>query len=191
MNKFMLSITASSGEFYQGDCEDLTLPISDGIYGVQAGHNPVLVALHMGILHFVVDGKARDVLVGDGIAEVTPAYVMVLVDSAENPEDIDKNRAEAARIRAEERLQHKQSMHEYYQSKMRWIVPCSVCRPPQSISVKAASLFLYNKKPPRAGKLHGEVFSVCQQCKNYITGSFFLGGRPVRCRALRPHILPA
>ena len=111
MNKFMLSITASSGEFYQGDCEDLTLPISDGIYGVQAGHNPVLVALHMGILHFVVDGKARDVLVGDGIAEVTPAYVMVLVDSAENP-------AEAARIRAEERLQHKQSMHEYYQSKI-------------------------------------------------------------------------
>jgi F-type H+-transporting ATPase subunit epsilon len=111
MNKFMLSITASSGEFYQGDCEDLTLPISDGIYGVQAGHNPVLVALHMGILHFVVDGKARDVLVGDGIAEVTPAYVMVLVDSAEN-------RAEAARIRAEERLQHKQSMHEYYQSKI-------------------------------------------------------------------------
>ena len=108
MNKFMLSITASSGEFYQGDCEDLTLPISDGIYGVQAGHN----------LHFVVDGKARDVLVGDGIAEVTPAYVMVLVDSAENPEDIDKNRAEAARIRAEERLQHKQSMHEYYQSKI-------------------------------------------------------------------------
>ena len=64
MNKFMLSITASSGEFYQGDCEDLTLPISDGIYGVQAGHNPVLVALHMGILHFVVDGKARDVLGG-------------------------------------------------------------------------------------------------------------------------------
>ena len=42
----------------------------------------------------------------------------MLVDSAENPEDIDKNRAEAARIRAEERLQHKQSMHEYYQSKI-------------------------------------------------------------------------
>ena len=27
MNKFMLSITASSGEFYQGDCEDLTLSL--------------------------------------------------------------------------------------------------------------------------------------------------------------------
>ena len=118
MDKFILNITASSGEFYQGDCESLTLPTSDGVYGVQAGHNPVLVAIHMGILHFEVNGESRDILVGDGIAEVTPAYVMVLVDSAERPEDIDKNRAEAARIRAAERLQHKQSMHEYYQSKI-------------------------------------------------------------------------
>ena len=111
MNKFMLNITASSGEYYQGDCEDLVLPISDGVYGIQAGHSPVLVAIHMGILHFEVNGESQDILVGDGIAEVTPAYVMVLVDSAENPEDIDKNRAE-------ERLQHQQSMHEYYQSKI-------------------------------------------------------------------------
>ena len=118
MNKFMLNITASSGEYYQGDCEDLVLPISDGVYGIQAGHSPVLVAIHMGILHFEVNGESQDILVGDGIAEVTPAYVMVLVDSAERPEDIDKNRAEAARIRAEERLQHQQSMHEYYQSKI-------------------------------------------------------------------------
>ena len=118
MNRFILNITASSGEFYQGNCENLVLPIGDGVYGVQAGHSPVLVALHMGILHFDADGESRDVLVGDGIAEVTPSYVMVLVDSAERPEDIDKNRAEAARIRAEERLHHKQSMHEYYQSKI-------------------------------------------------------------------------
>ena len=118
MNRFILNITASSGEFYQGNCENLVLPIGDGVYGVQAGHSPVLVALHMGILHFDADGESRDVLVGDDIAEVTPSYVMVLVDSAERPEDIDKNRAEAARIRAEERLQHKQSMHEYYQSKI-------------------------------------------------------------------------
>ena len=118
MEKFILNITASSGEFFQGECESLTLPTADGQYGVQAGHSPVLVAIHMGILHFEVNGESRDILVGDGIAEVTPPYVMVLVDSAERPEDIDKNRAEAARIRAEERLQHKQSMHEYYQTKI-------------------------------------------------------------------------
>ena len=68
--------------------------------------------------HALARGAHREVLVGDGIAEVTPTFVLLLVDSAERPEDIDRNRAEAARIRAEERLQHKQSMHEYYQSKI-------------------------------------------------------------------------
>ena len=118
MNSFILNITASSGEFYQGSCESMVLPVKDGVYGVQAGHSPVLVAIHMGMLKFTVDGETREILVGYGIAEVTPTFVLLLVDSAERPEDIDKNRAEAARIRAEERLQHKQSMHEYYQTKI-------------------------------------------------------------------------
>ena len=118
MNSFILNITASSGEFYQGSCESMVLPVKDGVYGVQAGHSPVLVAIHMGMLKFTVDGETREILVGDGIAEVTPTFVLLLVDSAERPEDIDQNRAEAARIRAEERLQHKQSMHEYYQTKI-------------------------------------------------------------------------
>ena len=118
MNSFILNITASSGEFYQGSCESMVLPVTDGVSGVQAGHSPVLVAIHMGMLKFTVDGETREILVGDGIAEVTPTFVLLLVDSAERPEDIDKNRAEAARIRAEERLQHKQSMHEYYQTKI-------------------------------------------------------------------------
>lgn len=118
MNSFILNITASSGEFYQGSCESMVLPVKDGVYGVQDGHSPVLVAIHMGMLKFTVDGETREILVGDGIAEVTPTFVLLLVDSAERPEDIDKNRAEAARIRAEERLQHKQSMHEYYQTKI-------------------------------------------------------------------------
>ena len=121
MNKFMLNITASSGEFYQGDCEDLVLPTGDGVYGVQAGHNPVLVAIHMGILHFEVNGEARDILVGDGIAEVTPAYVMVLVDSAERPEDIDKNRAEAA-------CSTRRACMNIIRARSHCSVPCSVCR---------------------------------------------------------------
>ena len=95
MNSFILNITASSGEFYQGSCESMVLPVKDGVYGVQAGHSPVLVAIHMGMLKFTVDGETREILVGDGIAEVTPTFVLLLVDSAERPEDIDKNRAEA------------------------------------------------------------------------------------------------
>ena len=116
MNSFILNITASSGEFYQGSCESMVLPVKDGVYGVQAGHSPVLVAIHMGMLKFTVDGETREILVGDGIAEVTPTFVLLLVDSAERPEDIDRNRALAAKHRAEERLRQKQSQHEYIQT---------------------------------------------------------------------------
>ena len=123
MEKFILNITASSGEFYQGYCESLTLPTGDGVYGVQAGHNPVLVALHMGIAKFTVDGETREVLVGDGIAEVTPTFVLLLVDSAERPEDIDRNRAEAARTSTTRARSH-------------WTAPCSACRRPPNTSVK-------------------------------------------------------
>jgi len=149
MNKFMLSITASSGEFYQGDCEDLTLPISDGIYGVQAGHNPVLVALHMGILHFVVDGKARDVLVGDGIAEVTPARTRRTSTRTvpRLPASAPRNACSISR-----------ACTNITRARSRWIVPCSVCRPPQSISVKAASLFPYNKTSPCRTTAWGDFF---------------------------------
>ena len=59
MEKFILNITASSGEFFQGECESLTLPTADGQYGVQAGHSPVLVLGHhareMGIMQFTVN----------------------------------------------------------------------------------------------------------------------------------------
>ena len=113
MEKFVLNITASSGEFFQGECESLTLPTADGQYGVQAGHSPVLVALEMGIMQFTVNGETRSVLVGDGIAEVTPAYVMLLVDSAERPEDIDAIRARRKADEAREILLQKKSRQEY------------------------------------------------------------------------------
>ena len=113
MEKFVLNITASSGEFFQGECESLTLPTADGQYGVQAGHSPVLVALEMGIMQFTVNGETRNVLVGDGIAEVTPAYVVLLVDSAERPEDIDAIRARRKADEAREILLQKKSRQEY------------------------------------------------------------------------------
>ena len=60
MNSFILNITASSGEFYQGSCESMVLPVKDGVYGVQAGHSPVLVAIHMGICLLYTSPSPRD-----------------------------------------------------------------------------------------------------------------------------------
>ena len=46
-----------------------------------------------------------------------PGEVLILVDTIERPEEIDRVRAERARERAEERLRQKQSVQEYYRSK--------------------------------------------------------------------------
>ena len=113
MNSFILNITASSGEFYQGSCESMVLPVKDGVYGVQAGHSPVLVAIHMGMLKFTVDGETREILVGDGIAEVTP------------PASAPKSACSTSRVCTSTIRRRSPST-----------VPCSGCRPHPNTSVK-------------------------------------------------------
>lgn len=66
---------------------------------------------------FTPRASQHEVVVSDGFAEIMPDYVILLVSSAERPEEIDRKRAERARERAEERLRQKQSIREYHLSK--------------------------------------------------------------------------
>ena len=54
---------------------------------------------------------------GAGVAQTANNRVIILVDSAERPEDIDEIRAKEAKERAEEQLRQKQSVYEYRMSK--------------------------------------------------------------------------
>ena len=60
------------------------------------------------------DGQWQDIAVGRGFARAADNEVILIVDTAERPEDIDENRARAAAERARERLQVQQSRREYY-----------------------------------------------------------------------------
>lgn len=66
---------------------------------------------------FQTDGTPHEVVVSDGFAEIMPDYCILLVSSAERPDEIDRARAERAKERAEERLRQKQSIREYHLSK--------------------------------------------------------------------------
>ena len=114
---FYLEIISVDRQFYIGLAEGLILPIQDGQYGILAGHEPTVTAIEPGELKYKVNGQWQLAAVSGGFAEITPEYAVVLISSAEHPEEIDINRAEAARERAEERLRHKQSVVEYYNSK--------------------------------------------------------------------------
>ena len=112
-----LEIITPEKKFYSGPAEGIIMPAIDGQYGVQPGHEPVVTALEPGTVRYCVDGTWEEAVVSMGFAEVMPDYVILLVDTAERPDEIDRARAERALERAEERMRQKQSIQEYYRSK--------------------------------------------------------------------------
>jgi F-type H+-transporting ATPase subunit epsilon len=89
---------------YEGDVDIVVLPGTDGEMGILPHHAPLLTTLKIGIIKVRSGGKEEIFTVAGGVAEVQPDLVTVLADAAENVEEIDVARAEAARKRAEEIL---------------------------------------------------------------------------------------
>jgi F-type H+-transporting ATPase subunit epsilon len=89
---------------FQGDADIVVLPGTEGEMGILPNHAPLLTTLKIGIIKVRSEGKEEIFTVAGGVAEVQPDIVTVLADSAENVEEIDVARAEAARKRAEAAL---------------------------------------------------------------------------------------
>jgi len=111
---FTLEIYTPTRTFFSGEAESLIMPIPDGAYGVEAGHEPVTTAVEPGELRYKVDGEWHIAAVTRGFAEIKPDRTILLVSAAERPEEIDVKRVEAAMERAQERLRQKASIQEYY-----------------------------------------------------------------------------
>ncbi|MFH1186200.1 MAG: ATP synthase F1 subunit epsilon [Chloroflexota bacterium] len=89
---------------FQGDADMVILPGSGGELGVLPHHAPVLTTLKYGVVRVRSGGTDQVFAVAGGVAEVQPDLITVLADAAENIEEIDVQRAEFARKRAEEAL---------------------------------------------------------------------------------------
>ena len=89
---------------FQGDVDIVVLPGSAGEMGILPHHAPVLAILKYGVIKIRIDGKEELFTVAGGLAEVQPDIVTILADAAENVEEIDITRAQAAKKRAEEAI---------------------------------------------------------------------------------------
>ncbi len=89
---------------YQGDADMVILPGAAGEMGILPHHTPVLTVLQFGVVRVRASGVEQFFTVAGGVAEVQPDQVTVLADAAENVAEIDIQRAEAARKKAEEAL---------------------------------------------------------------------------------------
>lgn len=90
---------------FQGDVDIAVIPGADGVMGILPNHAPLLSVLKHGIITVRSGGEEEIFTVAGGFVEVQPDQVTVLADAAENVEEIDLQRAEEARKRAEESLQ--------------------------------------------------------------------------------------
>ncbi len=114
MNQFTLEILESDGYFYRGKAESLTVPVEDGELGVQAMHENLVMATVPGILHFYDEaGELRYASVGPGMMRIEDGDVLLLVETAEKPEEIDINRARRNEQKAREEMEFKESMRQY------------------------------------------------------------------------------
>jgi len=86
---------------YQGEALMVNLPGADGDMGILPDHAPLLTLLQFGVIEVKTKSEVLHFTVSGGVVEVQPDQVTILADAAENVEEIDIARAEAAKVRAE------------------------------------------------------------------------------------------
>ena len=117
---FPLHVLTATSPFYEGMCESLIIPTVDGRYGVLSGHSDTICAVVPGELYIrLPGGEMRVAACAAGIMKVEKGDVLVLVDSAIRPEDIDADRARRMADDAREQLLQKQSIEEYHAAQAR------------------------------------------------------------------------
>ena len=114
MDTFQVHILAADKTLYEGPCVSLIIPASDGERGILAHHSSMIAAVRPGTLRYRVPGQdVQLAAVSPGMVKVESNEVLVLVDSAERPEEIDEARARREADQAREALLQKKSRQEY------------------------------------------------------------------------------
>ena len=102
MNEFNLHIIEADDDFFNGKCVSVVIPTVDGMLGIQAMHENLVAAVNIGVIKYTLpDGTRCHAAISNGIVKVENNEVLVIVESAEDPDEIDVDRAtqeaEAAR----------------------------------------------------------------------------------------------
>jgi F-type H+-transporting ATPase subunit epsilon len=122
-----LEVVTPEKMVFSGKVDEVTLPGTEGEFGVLRGHEPFLTSVDIGELYFLAGGKKIYYAVNTGYAEVTGSKVTVLIETAERADAIDKDRAIKAKEKATVSLAQLNKEHEDYE-KMRLALARSINR---------------------------------------------------------------
>ena len=113
-----LQIVTPDRLLVQDQVDEVEVPGAEGYFGVLPGHTPMLAALAVGELWYRKGQEKTYLSIAYGFAEVLPDRVTILARLAERAEEIDAERAETARRRAEERLAQPKSDLDYERARV-------------------------------------------------------------------------
>jgi F-type H+-transporting ATPase subunit epsilon len=101
---FQIEIVTPARLLVKDAAEEAQIPALNGYLGILPGHAPLITELAVGVITYKSSGVTHALSVAWGFAEVLPDKVTILAEAAEHPLDIDIERAQKARDRAEQRL---------------------------------------------------------------------------------------
>jgi len=93
--------------------DEVVVPGSEGYFGVLPGHAPLLATLGVGELMYRKGTAQYHLALTGGFAEVRNDKVIVLAENAERPDEIDRERAQRAKERAERLLSGREPDVDY------------------------------------------------------------------------------
>ena len=117
-DELILEVVTPEKMAFSGKVDEVTIPGTEGEFGVLRGHEPFLTSVDIGELYYIADGKKTYYAVNTGYAEVTGGKVTILIETAERADAVDKDRALKAKERAEAALTQLAKEHSDYE-KMR------------------------------------------------------------------------
>jgi len=102
-----LEIVTAERSVFSEDVDIIIAPGIEGELGILPRHAPLMTALKEGELRARKGDEEYAMCISGGFLEVRPDRVIVLADACERAEEIDIERAEEAKRRAEKRLSEK------------------------------------------------------------------------------------
>ena len=113
-----LLVNTPESVFHNDDVTFVELCTSEGEIGVYPNHVPLTAVLVPCVLKIHKDGEVKKAAVHGGIVEILKDRVTVLAEIAEWPDEIDVNRANEAKVRAERRLAAKESNLDVHRAEL-------------------------------------------------------------------------
>ncbi len=118
MRTLTVSVVTPDGEVLEDDYEMVSCKAENGELGILPGHIPLVAPLTINAVRLKRENDEDIIAVNGGFLEVRPDKVTILAESAEKATDIDVERAEQAKTRAEQLLESNDSDTDELRAKL-------------------------------------------------------------------------